>query len=88
MLFALISDRIFFDTSPSLTSIIGSGLILGAAITMGVQKQSISKDSNEHEGEIATADEEHGLMERADVDQAEGGDRSSAQQEVQMRNIR
>ncbi|KAG8622886.1 hypothetical protein KVT40_001274 [Elsinoe batatas] len=84
MLFALASDKIFFGTSPGFSSIIGSTLILGAAIVMALQKaQPVTEPPERAEGQT---DEERGLMRHI-----EGNDREDDRmpiQEVQLRTLR
>lgn len=84
MLYALASDKIFFGTSPGISSIMGSTLILGAAIVMALQKAQPAGENKEAvEGQT---DEERGLMRNMEGnDQVE--DRMPMQ-EVQLRALR
>lgn len=43
MLFALIFDKLVFGTKPTLLSLLGSSLILGSAIYIAIQKDSIKR---------------------------------------------
>ncbi|PNS14551.1 hypothetical protein CAC42_2608 [Sphaceloma murrayae] len=84
MLFALASDKIFFGTSPGVSSIMGSTLILGAAIVMAMQKaQPAPENRDRPEG---LSDEERGLM--GNVDDREQDDDRMPIQEVQLRALR
>jgi len=82
MLFALASDKIFFNTSPGISSIAGSVLIMGAAMSMALQKAQPVADPEEPTA--GQGDEERGLM--GDVEGTEE-DRMPIQ-EVQMRTLR
>lgn len=84
MLFALASDKIFFGVTPSASSIIGSTLILGAAIVMALQKAEPAVDKTQQPSE--PTDEERGLMQ--DVDGDVDGEERMPIQEVQMRTLR
>ena len=57
MLFALLFDKVLFDTKPGVVSILGSCLILGSAVWIAIKKDG-EKDRNERGGE----DEERGLI--------------------------
>jgi len=81
-LFAAFSDHFFFGVSPSAWSVVGSLLILGAAITMAMQKAS-PKDTPERQA--GDGEEERGLMGAVDDD---GDGNRMPIQEVQMRTIR
>ena len=84
MLFALAGDKVFFGTSPAFTSIIGSALILGAAITMAMQTPTAVTESKQQE--TGEGDEERGLM--TAVDDGIQRERVIAAEEVPMRTIR
>ncbi|KAF4551760.1 EamA-like transporter-like protein 3 [Elsinoe fawcettii] len=84
MLFALASDKIFFGTSPGVSSIVGSTLILGAAIVMALQKAQPAPENKEGAG--PQADEERGLMGNMDEDDRE--EERMPIQEVQLRTLR
>ena len=63
MLFALIGDKLIFNTNPSLLSLLGSSLILSSAIYVALQKGSIQineKNRGEGPGSV-NVDEEQGL---------------------------
>jgi hypothetical protein len=79
MLFALGFDKLIFGHSPSVLSILGSSLILGSAIVVALQKNSVAPTKSEGE-ESAVADEEArvGLME----------ERRDEVQDVQLRTFR
>ena len=47
MLFALIFDKVVFGTNPSLLSLLGSSMILGSAIYVALQKESIKQRQEE-----------------------------------------
>ena len=78
MLFALAMDKLVFQHSPEMLSLIGSTLILGSAVYVAFRKQSTK--TTEKEGPSA-ADEERGLMQGIDAEDGENGD-------VAMREIR
>lgn len=82
ILFGAFSDHFFFGVSPSVWSVVGSSLILGAAITMAMSKADpvVTKDRQVGDGE-----EERGLMRGTEDDLDE--DRMPIQ-ELQMRTIR
>ncbi|KAL8927781.1 MAG: hypothetical protein Q9208_002197 [Pyrenodesmia sp. 3 TL-2023] len=87
MLFALAFDKLFFDTTPSTVSIVGSSLILSSALYVAVQQDP----SKKCKAIARTDDEEVGL-------EAHGVDRESTiqgmreplrgVQEVQLRTLR
>ncbi|KAL9078076.1 MAG: hypothetical protein Q9157_003015 [Trypethelium eluteriae] len=88
MLFALAFDKLVFGTTPGLTSIIGSSLILGSAIYVALQKDAATK-KEEGNGQGYTGDEEEarGLVEMS----LENDDRENEirnVEEVQMRTLR
>jgi drug/metabolite transporter (DMT)-like permease len=86
MLFALAFDKMVFGTTPGLTSIVGSSLILGSAIYVALQKDAASrKESNV--GSAGTSDEELGLVDHMDAEDG-GGNENSNVQEVQSRTLR
>jgi len=84
MLFALASDRIFFDTTPELPSIIGSILIMSSAIVMAMTKTSVpltdDKQHRENQG-----DDERGLMDDSEIALAQ---EEMPVQSVQLRALR
>ena len=85
MLFALLFDRWIFGTVPGLWSLLGSGLILGSAIYVAIQK-GVGDATGLRRGEETEmmADEERGMLE--DVDG--GGSESDAGEEgVQLMEI-
>ncbi|TKX22173.1 hypothetical protein C1H76_5606 [Elsinoe australis] len=84
MLYALASDKIFFGTSPGISSIMGSTLILGAAIVMALQKAQPAGENKEAvEGQT---DEERGLM--RNMEGNDQGEERMPIQEVQLRALR
>jgi hypothetical protein len=70
MLFALLFDRWVFGTVPGMWSLLGSGLILGSAIYVAVQKGVVG------DGRIAGQEVEVGLL--SDEETAMMGDVDSA----------
>jgi drug/metabolite transporter (DMT)-like permease len=63
MLFALLFDRWIFGTVPGMWSLLGSGLILGSAIYVAVQKGVTSKQGVDTEVETGLLpDEERGML--------------------------
>lgn len=63
MIFALALDRLIFGQSPGWWSLAGSGLILGSAVYVAVQKQQSA--ALEEEGSVAgsgTEEEEIGML--------------------------
>ncbi|KAL8948671.1 MAG: hypothetical protein Q9222_005168 [Ikaeria aurantiellina] len=88
MLFALAFDKLVFDTTPGVLSILGSSLILGSVIFVAV-KQDSAKQSKVKER--ANADEEVGLgANDSERDTAinEGRGPPIGLQEVQLRTMR
>ncbi|KAF2155559.1 hypothetical protein K461DRAFT_221085 [Myriangium duriaei CBS 260.36] len=87
MLFSLAGDKIFFGASPGISSIMGSTLILGAAIVMALQK---AKPALENPDQVAAppTDEERGLMQNIDGDGPGPGEERMPIQEVQLRTLR
>jgi hypothetical protein len=67
MLFALLFDRWVFGTVPGLWSLLGSGLILGSAIYVAIQK-GVGEGTVVRTGEETEmmADEERGMLENVD----------------------
>jgi len=82
ILFGAFSDHFFFGVSPSVWSVIGSSLILGAAITMAMSKADPIETRDRHVGD---GEEGRGLMGVIDDD---GDEDRMPIQEVQMRTIR
>lgn len=82
MLFAIAFDKAIWGVSPGLWSWCGSGLILGAALVVALQKARVpvEKDENERSG---TREEERGLVEG--IEDGEGDD---VAEEVPMRVLR
>jgi len=66
MLFALGFDRFFFGTTPSITSIIGSTLILSSAVCMAMQRGDSPKVQDGDTRVEDTLYEEQGLMTESD----------------------
>ena len=88
MLFALAFDKIVFDTTLGILSIVGSSLILGSALYVAV-KQDPSRKLKTSDG--MPADEEEGLAsEDGDIRTGteEDGDTLRGVQEVQLRTMR
>lgn len=90
MLFALAFDKVVFDTSPGVLSIIGSSLILGSALYVAVHNNDKKKQGH-RAGEIGN-DEEVGLMAPDEDGSAEditdGRGPLRGVQEVQLRTLR
>ena len=89
MLFALAFDKIVWNHTPGIWSIVGSSLILGSALFVAVQNQS-TKNKNQNRG---SAEEENiGLVSghlEAEEDGREGRSRPLRDvQEVQLRTMR
>ncbi|GAB7345549.1 hypothetical protein MBLNU457_3861t2 [Dothideomycetes sp. NU457] len=82
ILFGAFSDHFFFGVSPSVWSVVGSSLILGAAITMAMSKANPTETK---ERQVGDGEEERGLMGAAEDDLDEN---RMPIQEVQMRTIR
>lgn len=88
MLFALAFDKLVFDTTPGILSILGSSLILGSALYIAV-RQDTSKRAKQNQG--INGDEEDGLMGNNDIiETAASDERRSLRgvQEVQLRTLR
>lgn len=89
MLFALAFDKIVWNHTPGIWSIVGSSLILGSVLFVGVQNQS-TKNKNQNRG---SAEEENiGLVSgnlEAEEDGMEGRRKPLRDvQEVQLRTMR
>lgn len=89
MLFALFFDKLIFGHTPGATSILGSSLILGSAITVALQKGPGKQQLKEGtEGSGVDEESRTGLISGArNVETAEDHDRLPVQ-EVQMRTLR
>lgn len=90
MLFALSFDKIFWNDTPGVWSIVGSMLILGSAIFVAVKTETGKKVPKAAGG---TADEEVALVsgqEGADAEEEDDGGRGPLRgiQEVQLRTMR
>lgn len=90
MLFALAFDKLVWDTSPGIISIIGSSLILGSALYVAVHNNNVKKKQKNTAG---GAEEEAGLMvDNADDEEDDGMNDGRGPlrgvQEVQLRTIR
>lgn len=89
MLFALAFDKIVWNTSPGLLSILGSSLILGSALYVAVHKNKTQESPvTERRG-----DEEIGLMSEEDVEANSEGPNERERplrgvHEVQLRTLR
>lgn len=83
MLFALGFDKLIFGHLPSFLSIIGSSLILGAAIFVAMQKKDPVKPKDVAEGNSQLVDEEAG--QGADIPLLDDAD---TLQDVQMTTLR
>ncbi|KAI9811601.1 MAG: hypothetical protein M1827_005350 [Pycnora praestabilis] len=101
MLFALTFDKIVWDSTPGVLSILGSSLILGSAIYVAVQKDTKTSKTGTGTGLAAgrgatgtSADEERGLMRDAadaeddEADDIQGRGPLRGVQEVQLRTLR
>ena len=66
MLFALAFDKLFWDTTPGVASLVGSTLILGSAVYVAVQKNNAKGV-----GKVEDADQERGLVDGIDTDDEE-----------------
>lgn len=86
MLFALTFDKLVFDTTPGVMSIVGSSLILGSAIFVALQKDAPPPAKEANEGSRMSPDEERGLM--GAIDGEEGNNERMPVQEVQLRALR
>ncbi|KAI9701506.1 MAG: hypothetical protein M1836_001562 [Candelina mexicana] len=62
MLFALAFDKLVWNTTPGMLSIVGSSLILGSAISVAVLKDK-ANSTKEGDPTAAVVDEERGLIE-------------------------
>lgn len=61
LLFAIILEKLVFRKNPDNWSLVGSGIIIGGAIWVALEKQKIPKKSEERleeEGEVFDIDEE------------------------------
>lgn len=90
MLFALAADKIIFEHTPSILSIIGSSLILGSAIVVALQKSTPPTPKETTEGSRMVTDEEaqRGLLGGLrNIETGEDHDRLPLQ-EVQLRTLR
>ena len=89
MLFALAFDKLVWNTSPGLLSILGSSLILGSALYVAVHNNKVKESKETVED---AEDEELGLMAEdhgEDVDNSREGRRPlRGVQEVQLRTLR
>ncbi|KAL8711371.1 MAG: hypothetical protein Q9220_004268 [cf. Caloplaca sp. 1 TL-2023] len=90
MLFALAFDKLVFDTTPGLLSILGSSMILGSAIYVAVKQDSAKQTKSK---ERANADEEVGLVAVANNSERDTGINDGrgppiGLQEVQLRTMR
>ena len=89
MLFALAFDKIVWNHTPGLWSIVGSSLILGSALFVAVQKQSTKEKDKALEG---AEEETAGLItvndEAEDDRESNGGFPLRGVQEVQLRAMR
>lgn len=88
MLFALAFDKVVFDTTPGILSILGSSLILGSALYIAV-RQDTSKRAEQNQRR--NGDEEDGLMGNNDVIETATSDERGPMrgvQEVQLRTLR
>jgi len=71
MIFALVFDKLIFDTVPGLLSIAGSSLIMGSAIYVALQKQVVKPLDEGNFAGAATAEEEMGLVDGMDPGEGE-----------------
>ncbi|KAI4168138.1 MAG: hypothetical protein LQ343_006629 [Gyalolechia ehrenbergii] len=88
MLFALAFDKLVFDTTPGILSILGSSLILGSALYIAV-RQDPSKRADHNQR--SNGDEEDGLMGSGDTAESATSDERGplrGVQEVQLRTLR
>ena len=89
MLFALTFDKLVWNTTPGVWSIIGSALILGSAVYVAVQTNNRKSKPLSGEGR---GDEEEGLVAgeegREEVEMEGGRGPMRGVQEVQLRTIR
>ena len=85
ILFALAFDKLIFDTTPGIWSIIGSSLVLGSAMYIAVHKESPKIKSQAGELE----EEEVNLMQDEDRDDEQRQlHRIESVEEVQLRTMR
>ena len=89
MLFALAFDKIVWNHTPGIWSIVGSSLILGSALFVAVQNQNTKQKDKTREG---TEEETIGLVSgsnEAGNEEGEGRGRPlRGVQEVQLRTMR
>lgn len=78
MLWALLFDKLIFGTTPSMLSIMGSGLILSSAIFIAVRKANIKQREDEAKAKQAAANEGEN-----DVEMQLHGEREIAHEEQQ-----
>lgn len=87
MLFALTFDKLIWDSTPGVASLVGSSLILGSAVYVAVQKNSVQGGRK-----VEDRDQERGVMDGADGEdeEDEDGERGPLRgvQEVQLRTLR
>lgn len=86
MLFALAFDKLVWDSTPGVASLVGSSLILGSALYVAVQKNSVKGG-----GKVEDGDQERGLVDGMDAeDEEQDGGRGPMRgvQEVQLRTLR
>jgi len=70
MLFALLFDKWIFGTVPDAWSLVGSGLILGSAVYVAMQK-GVEEVSSGPDIEVVTADEEMGMLQNMEEGESE-----------------
>jgi hypothetical protein len=89
MFFALGFDKLVFGTTPGFLSIIGSGLILGSAIYVAVQKEQ-AKSKEVVEGSANVDEELGGLVAGIDADEDDAPfvEAPTAAGEIQLRALR
>ena len=89
MLFALAFDKLVWNTTPGLLSVLGSSLILGSALYVTVHKNKVKEDQKTAEG---GNDEELGLMLEESGEGSDSGHEAreplQGVQEVQLRTLR
>ena len=89
MLFALAFDKLVWNTSPGLLSILGSSLILGSALYVAVHKNNVDE---KEETAGARGDEEEGLASECSSERTGSLERGREPlrgiQEVQLRTLR
>jgi drug/metabolite transporter (DMT)-like permease len=87
MLFALLFDRWVFGTVPGVWSLLGSGLILGSAIYVAVQK-GVARDGRAvgQEAEVGLLEDEERAM-SGDVDSVGGDEGDSEGQSMPLMEI-